>query len=100
MTEQDARNMLTALVEASNQKKVATSFGLHYNTINRWLHGKQTIPLSRRKMIWRVYRELLIVTASQSPCPGTSSADPQAEPSAGPPSPFAARSVPKRDRTT
>ena len=81
MTEQDARNMLTALVEASNQKKVATSFGLHYNTINRWLHGKQTITLSRRKMILRAYQEL------PHPGPGTSSADPQAEPFADPPSP-------------
>ena len=94
MNEDEALKRIYEMLVWTSQRKLAQELGVHHNTVYRWLHGKQKITTLQQHAIENVYLKYF-----PRPCPGTSSADQQAEPSAGPPSP-AAGLVSKRDRTT
>ena len=75
--------------------KVAYALGISSRTYFNWRNGKLNLAEWRAAILLDT-----VLSEMPHPCPGTSSADPQAKPFAEPPSPLAARLVPKRDRTT
>ena len=74
--------------------KVAYALGISSRTYFNWRNGKLNLAEWRAAMLLDT-----VLFETHRPCPGASSADQQAKPQAGPPSP-AAGLVSKRDRTT
>ena len=41
ISQHEARNILTMLVDASSQRSVAADLEVHHNTVYRWLHSDE-----------------------------------------------------------